>query len=833
MDFKLVLLNRMKRKKEKNFKTEKDTYHEREINFILKDKIIITLIKNIQQLKAELNKMIFPYYELIQGIKRVIINLDNEQKIIHFFIKTDCSLIYENVDKKVFLSYDEFNNYHINKTKFEYKEISPNYGKYFSEKNIGDFYMNKFTQISEFTKYFDLYIGDLDISLPLKLYGPYKSGKTTALLYFHGIGKTIDNTFNNSGYFRSSLYLNLKYYFESNDTEEEKKKIFENELCCLFYKYEWYKSFIIEIIHLGYFNFNFSNDGIFFTKVYSMLDLFVKDYKVKETNIELKDTIVIFDEYTYDYDQNKNIDIFKNLFVKKKKFVALIQTQLRASEDINDFIEDFYQAPSITNETELIKSIFYLKIYTDIPEVAINNTKFIQNFGNNYYYYKKFQDSGQSIDNFIEEEKSKLIALIDSNNKCLIEDFKLFLTGLFIKLDKIKLDDKIKNLLKILPLNFLYLERCENNEGNFIYENNNETNNEANYETNYKTNNEYIKIVPHLPIITQIIKENSKNDFILFSKNIDFKKLNPILYGIIFDRIVHFKINDVDNKIFGKRRKSVNINPIFDGKTIFNFTLKEYSKQFSKVKIDNKVEIISFNQEFSGQNYDEGLLIINKKKIYLLIIQTKTGNSYNMNIDEVLSIPFELLYISKKIEAIFGIKIDDVFFSFITDYDNAYIEELCKKKGFNILFYNIKDSYFYNKINSKYLKINNIENLLGCLKKIILPKVIDNKYIYSTQLFSFKLIPNLQKIKKYLGLKKSNKITLKGVLKFHDYFKTVNLNSNEFFVIRITKEKYKSYFIYSKGNIALIDEEKKINENNLKKIMSESSSYIILFCCYY
>ena len=806
------LLLMKKQKRNENSKVDdinKDSYNEREIAFILQETTKIIKISSIIELKQELKKMIFPYYESIQGTKKVKIYLDTEKKINFFFKNTQCTLIHENAEQKIFISDSQFKNFHIDKTKFDYEEISPNFKKFFSEKNIDKFYMSKPTKICEFTLYFDWQFGSLDLNYPFKLYGPYKSGKTTAILYFHGRGKGIDNTPNNRGYFRSSLYLNLKYFFESNETIEDKFKIFEEELCCLFYRYEWYKSFIIECIHLGYFNFDFSNDGSFFERVYSIVNLFVEKYKVKETNINVKDTMVIFDEFTYDYDKNKKINLFKNLCENEKMFSALIASQLKTNEDINEFMEDFYIAPSIEIEDQLFKSFFYLDQYTDIPEEALKNEQFINNFGKNYFYYNKFKNSNNSIEDFIEDEKSSLISIIDSNNKCEIEGFKLFLCGLFMKIKKIKLNEEIKNLLKILPLNYLYLERYENN-------------------------NEYIRIIPHIPLINHIIADNIANDFLLFSKSIDFKKINPILYGIIFDRIVHFKLNDINNEIFGKKRKSIYIDSIYDGNLVFNISLKDYAKQFSKINEDsniNNICLFSLNQEFSGEKYDEGLLIINNKTINLLIIQTKTGNSYNISMDEILSIPFELLYISKKIETIFGIKIDNVFFAFVTDIDNEYIEELCIKSRFNILYYNIKDSDFYKKKNKQYLKINNIDELLDGMQKIILPREINN-YIYSTELFSFCLIPNLLSIKKYLGLTQKNRLSLKGVIKFHDYFEKFNLKSNEILILKITIDKKNYYYIYEKKKIGLIGGNKNIDETELKKVIAESSSYIIFLCSF-
>ncbi len=79
------------------------------------------------------------------------------------------------------------------------------------------------------------------------------------------------------------------------------------------------------------------------------------------------------------------------------------------------------------------------------------------------------------------------------------------------------------------------------------------------------------------------------------------------------------------------------------------------------------------NQEFNGERVDEGLIIKNNNKISLSLSQTKTGNSFILSKDDLLLLPFELLYMSKKIEKITGFVINNIYFHFSTNIGNTYI----------------------------------------------------------------------------------------------------------------------------------------------------------------
>lgn len=86
MNHYLLLMRKKKRNEMSVNDANKDSYNEREINFIYQNKeeskkIMITYVK---QLKQELKTMVFPYYESTQGIKKAKINLDNEKNIIFF-----------------------------------------------------------------------------------------------------------------------------------------------------------------------------------------------------------------------------------------------------------------------------------------------------------------------------------------------------------------------------------------------------------------------------------------------------------------------------------------------------------------------------------------------------------------------------------------------------------------------------------------------------------------------------------------------------------------------------------------------------------------------------
>ncbi len=139
-----------------------------------------------------------------------------------------------------------------------------------------------------------------------------------------------------------------------------------------------------------------------------------------------------------------------------------------------------------------------------------------------------------------------------------LNGFQLFLTGLLLNLNKVKLDESMKLILNLLPLKYLYLKRLDK---------------------------ENIKIQAYIPLLEQLIKENFINDLILFSKSELINSLIPNLFGIVFDQIIHYKLNFIDSQLFKQNRKSLNCKYIYGGKNIFKYTIENYVKKCSKKKL--------------------------------------------------------------------------------------------------------------------------------------------------------------------------------------------------------------------------------------------------------
>jgi len=806
-DFQTLLKRKIKRRNDKlgNQQKKQGSKNEREITFYYKEAKSIIYIESIIELKIQLSKMIYPFYKIIEGniIKKIYLN--KEEDVGYFFKMTKINEVYEDINQKEFLSIEEFNSFHIYNTKFEkFSDISPNYQKYFMYKNDDKFYIKKPTQIDlSFMIYIDGQIDTINLNFPLKMYGPIGCGKTSVLLFLHGRGKGIKNINNvNEYYFRSSLYLNLNYYMNVNNDLNDKKKVLEEELCCLFTNFEKYKNFIIECIHLGYLdiNYNIENNN-FIEKINSIIGLFVNSYKITENTIN-EDVILIIDEYSSKYDKNKFIKKIEQQY-KEEKFCLLISRSLETQDDINEFINDYYNAPNFTCQEELITSFFYNKNFTDIPNDIINNSQFMNNFGKNYFYYEKYKNSKKDIDTFIKQEKSDLLEEL-SPNKDNLSGFQLFITGLLLNLNKIKLDESMKLILKLLPLKYLYLERLDK---------------------------ENIKVQTYIPLLEQLIKENFVNDLILFSKSELIYSLVPNLFGIVFEQIIHYKLNFIDSQLFELSRKSIKVKSIYDGKNILKSTIVSYVKNFTKKNIDNSINIYSLNQEFNGERVDEGLIIKNNNKVSLVLSQTKTGKSFTFSKDELLLLPFELFYVTKKIEKITGLLIKNIYFHLTTNIDNTFIEDLCLNKNIDLLYYNLKESIFCFKREGKYYNIDNVNKLLNSLRKINMPIDVENKYLFYTNNYNINVNPFIKRIKSFFDIRNKT-INLKGVLMFYNQFETIKINSNEIIFIRAYVDKKYRYFIYdSRKVINELNENNKgfkIDGKNFVKIINESKSFFIL-----
>ena len=604
-----------------------------------------------------------------------------------------------------------------------------------------------------------------------------------------------NNLIKNNNY-TSCLYINLYFYNNVNILNDQKINILEEEISCLFSSYELYKSFIIDIIHKGYLNIK---DNLL-ENILNIILLYSKEYQKKDLILH-ENLLLILDQYSTDFDKNNILKKIEEKKLENDAFALFEIRDLNNDEDISIFINDLYEEREYeTFEEKELKNFFYFPNYTDVEDKIINNNEFFQNFGKNVFYYEKFINSNLSIYEFIESEKNQIINQFNIKKNVL--NLKIFMAGILEKKGKIEMIEENKILFKLLPLKYLFLNKIK------------------------EKNKVYLKIDFIFPLFKKIIEENFINNLFLFSKIENLISFPESFFGIIIDQLIHFIFNFIGNSIFQKERFKLDINQIYEGKEILLKNINEYLSLFEKTNVENlENKIISLNQKFKGEKYDECLLIPEGNlKRKLLLFQSKTGKTFKFSIHYLLSIPFEIYYIYKKLEKIIGEKITNFFYIFLIDKNNYILKKLCDSYKVNVFFFDRFTENFFVLKNNEYYKINNTEEIIQNLNEINIPKEKENQYLFCKINFNLNLSLMENNIREFLkNISKKSKISLilNGIIRFHQTFEIVEINENQIFCINISFNKKKLYLIYYKKQIfnsltSVILELKKVKEIMLK-----------------
>ncbi len=766
-----------KKKETLNQKDDNNSCYERLIEFQyehLETKRLF--LKDFLTLENEIKKMIYPFYEDNQ--KKEIFLIDSNSILI--FFKSNYNVIKEKFSLKKFINLENFKSYHTNITRFKkISELNPNKEIYFPNKINDNLYTSEDSLVDlTLIDYFRTQVNDLNITFPVRIYGPKGCGKSTSVLRFYARKKKLiyeNNIIRNNNY-TSCLYINLSFYNNCNISNNNKIKILEEEISCLFSSYELYKSFIIDIIHKGYL---IMNDN-FLENILNIIMLYSNEYQKKDL-ISHENLLLILDQYSTEFDKNNILKKIEEKKLENDAFALFEIRDLNNDEDNSIFINDLYEEREYeTFEEKELKNFFYYPNYTDVEETIINNTEFFKNFGQNVFYYEKYINSKLSINQFIELEKEEIKKQF--NIKKNILDLKIFMAGILEKKGKIEMIEENKILFKLLPLKYLFINKIK------------------------EENKIFLKIDFVFPLFKTIIEENYVNNLFLFSKTENLISFPESFYGIIIDQLVHFIFNFTGNSLFQKKRFKLDINEIYEGKEILSKNINEYLSLFEKMNVQGlENKIISLNQKFKGEKYDECLLIPEgKSKRKLLLFQIKTGKTFKFSIHYLLSIPFEIYYIYKKLEKIIGEKIIQFFYIFLTNKNNNNIKELCDSFNVNVLFFDRFTENFLVLKNNEYYKINNTEEIILNLNEINIPKEKGNQYLFCKINFNFNLSLMENNIKGFLKSKREKSeisLILNGVIRFHQIFEIVEINENQIFCIDVSCDEKKLYLIYYKKQI--------------------------------
>ena len=394
--------------------------------------------------------------------------------------------------------------------------------------------------------------------------------------------------------FLSSFYINLDKE-KTIEHSKSNRKYFEYELMNLFKTYKFYQYII------SYINSNPKNN--IFDRIKQVIDF------MKMINNKRNYFIII--DHISESDQNDIIDL-ENYMLKDPYCyfieLPLIQT---VQEKIN-FLNDYYLSKEENldcydhkDEITFIKRnkkygiVYSTNFYKPIFSQSQDDIEFINNFGENIYYYClwKFSSENLEINEFIEIYLDKLCAIFKENYND----------------DEKKLSFNIKTILDII------YEKKEITDTDFI------THLPLDYFVLINKNNKYF-LEYSFPLIDKVLKKlNISSSIELINSRYFITYFDNFIKGGIMEKVFAEKMKENYLKITNNKLISIDIRRIIDNniRDFYRYDEENYflnsNKVFKKIKDENNNltnKNILFNQAQNAKHYDLGLKLFNQGNKY-------------------------------------------------------------------------------------------------------------------------------------------------------------------------------------------------------------------------
>ena len=499
------------------------------------------------------------------------------------------------------------------------------------------------------------------------------------------------------------------------------------------------------------------------------------------SKFEKQKFLIIIDQYSNIYDEDKDIESIKLTCKDMKIFDLFIIYSIETIEDqtffINKFIKNTYivsepldmSSPNFIRFENNEVSCYYkyefrnyklLKKYfpEDIPE------KYKDYFGKNISYYFQFKSNNNGIlfDNFVKQIKNQIAENIYFFYKNNYDSYQ--------RLNDI-LSKIISNENKIINKN---IELFENINGSYFLF----------YKYYDKKNNITYKYKYAFPLVKDIYEDFLKAtniNFFIDIKSPNFLQLDGISMGVCFDNFMNwwFKKKS-ESKLFefsSENIEVINIDYLIK-KNTKNFNIKTmYKKEFILKEIDENEDLKKIRDQFNISISKKCLLIFQKfnaKSIDILFVikinddwvlnafQIKCSDNFEIDEKLLFENKYEMTYLSNKIKLLFKINIIKSFITYISIYE---IPKLCAKQNEDkFIYYNIKDDKLVNKNNQELI---NIPFYDGC-KIPFVDEINENKILEFAKSYvaichlnlAFNIIPAIKDEVIVDGIQKNNSIIL-------------------------------------------------------------------------
>ena len=589
------------------------------------------------------------------------------------------------------------------------KQLSLNYPEFFSKESLDENVIN-----TEKRNVFEKELYDFCNSFSNQNYKFY-CGKT-------GIGKTV--TLLNYRYkYRNVFYINMRIIFKYCKTIEKFYEFLKNELAFTFNSYNEYDKFIND---LNIFKYEESTLLLGYSFIYEKLKFIIEKLVIyyKRNTVPL---FIMLDQYKPKYEYSSQIfELLKTESGNHMNIKILICSSINEEEIKDNIYNSIYL---LNKEEDSYNSIDKLIDDYASENLSENKSRFFELFGKLPKYLTRIKNCEE---NKLEDLKSKLKAevLMDvehSLNKLHLKDNNKLecIFQIIVNEGEIISKEKLNKIYKFIPLKYISIVPQNKNKDNIFKYNNDNTN--------------YI-IKYSFPILKEVF-----NKLLKMKKKVENR--NSLLFtegseeGLILEKLIYLSL-DKNEICFGDEIKiedSIEVDQIFECSKLY---VDPYDFEKYKAK-ENVIELNDddiFKKLFqSGKNYhicqhkktgkifDGGLLIAKKKNSFDFLIYQVTKKKdprkrlTNSDICEYKDM------IKNNIEILFDIKIDNVSFVYIMEYENQDLGliEHCESfdNQLDYFFYSYEYDKFVNK-RGKEIKINQflkdikpLKNIIKCMPK--------------------------------------------------------------------------------------------------------------------
>lgn len=515
--------------------------------------------------------------------------------------------------------------------------------------------------------------GNLPVE-PIELYGPFGIGKSCSLLAFQ-----------KAGLLKKSAYFNFNVLFNLKDIDKVKKMI-------LYESMSLFDNFLM---------FSKLKDNINNKNFESPWDIIQEVINFILNNLNQIFYIIL--------DQFK--EVYKNLILNSTKKLETIchnsdfglSIILCSSMNDADVKTNFLKAIKNNSNYIYIDKLFEIQTMDEREKLY---------FGTVSLFHILYINSKKELNDYIKDEKDIIKTDV---RKSIPESSNLLKVISYIsnimKTDYFFSEEDIKNNLGTIPLKYILLKKKKLEDDKIVY------------------------TLDYSCLLIRIVFEELAVEELKKLK--DTKYINELrgTYGEIFEIICHFAL--LSNKLENFNLKSENL--FYLKKNIYNKEEIEKNWKWNEIDAKKMENLDSFYIRPTNTNselYDSLVIFKENNNYSAYLFQISISKAHGKKIVSRENHYKAIDKVKKKINAIYGINLKNVYFSYIFNFDEIKTDDIIECSRLQV------DYFYFSMENNKFYQ-SNIEDKINFENKNFITSIANKNFIFPINKLEFNLLSNM------------------------------------------------------------------------------------------